>query len=82
MTYVTRNKLTGVVDNHTQDHIFEHPVLGKDLELVEEGTKPLVPELIKYEPATPDLFPDARVEEPYEGEDEKSKTPAKPEKKD
>lgn len=62
MTYYTRNRLTGKLD-WTQDHVFEHPVLGKDLEEVEEGTKPLVPELIKYEPVAPDLFPQDEVAE-------------------
>jgi hypothetical protein len=71
MVYYTRNKLTGVTE-WTQDHVFEHPVLGKDLEEVPEGTKPLVPEKIKYEPVAPDLFPqeitEARIDAPDDKE--------------
>lgn len=42
----TRNRLTGVVDIHTPQHIIDHPVLGANLELVEDDAKPFVAELI------------------------------------
>lgn len=42
----TRNRRTGKIDPNTPDHIIEHPVLGKDLEIVGDNDKPLVPELI------------------------------------
>jgi hypothetical protein len=42
----TRNRLTGVVDIHTPFHIYDHPVLGANLELVEDDAKPFVADLI------------------------------------
>ena len=45
-TVWTRHAISGVVDNNTPTHIARHPVLGKYLVEVPEGTKPLVPELI------------------------------------
>ena len=41
----TRNRLSGVIDKDTPQHIVDHPVLGKYLEVVGPDDKPLVPEL-------------------------------------
>ena len=48
----TRHTVSGVVDQNTPEHILDHPVLGKYLEVVEEGTKPLLP--VMHRPATVD----------------------------
>lgn len=41
----TRNRLNGVIDSDTPQHIIDHEVLGKNLEIVGLDDKPLVPEL-------------------------------------
>lgn len=41
----TRHTVSGVIDESTPVHIFEHPVLGKYLERVDERAKPYVAEL-------------------------------------
>lgn len=46
-TVTTRHTVSGAVDPNTPIHIAEHPVLGKYLEIVPDGTKPFVPELHK-----------------------------------
>lgn len=46
-TVTTRHRISGAVDRNTPRHVAEHPILGKHLDIVPEGTKPLVPELIK-----------------------------------
>lgn len=45
-TVWTRHDVSGVIDKNTPVHIARHPVLGKHLVEVPEGSKPLVPELI------------------------------------
>jgi len=47
-TVTTRHAISGKVDNNTPVHIARHPVLGKHLVEVPEGTKPFVPELISH----------------------------------
>lgn len=42
----TRNRRTGLIDNRTPQHIFDHPILGADLEIIGEEEKPFVPELL------------------------------------
>lgn len=41
----TRHRLSGAIDKDTPQHIVDHPVLGKYLELVGPDDKPLVPAL-------------------------------------
>jgi len=38
----TRHRLSGKIDVDTPQHIIDHPVLGKYLELVGDNDKPLV----------------------------------------
>lgn len=47
-TVTTRHAISGVVDKNTPVHVARHPVLGKYLVEVPEGTKPFVPELISH----------------------------------
>lgn len=47
-TVTTRHAITGHIDNATPVHVARHPVLGKHLVEVPEGTKPFVPELISH----------------------------------
>lgn len=51
-TVVTRHRVSGAVDVNTPLHIAQHPVLGRNLEIVPEGTKPFVPEL--HKPSKPE----------------------------
>lgn len=43
----TRHRITGVIENNTPQHIIDHPVLGKYLEVIPDDVeaKALVPEL-------------------------------------
>jgi hypothetical protein len=54
---VTRNRRTGQIDKNTPVHLIEHPVLGRDLEIVDDDAKPLVPELININRAKPEAKP-------------------------
>lgn len=54
------NTLTGLVD-YQPDHIVEHPILGRYLLEVPEGTKPLLPGMFK--PGTKDEFEEYHQEE-------------------
>lgn len=42
----TRHRISGVIEIDTPQHIIDHPVLGKYLEVVEEKDKALEPALI------------------------------------
>ena len=46
----TRHTVSGVVDENTPEHIVQHPVLGKYLEVVDENAKPFLP--IMHKPTT------------------------------
>lgn len=47
----TRHRISGVIELDTPQHIIDHPVLGKPLELVGDDDKPLVPELVSVKHA-------------------------------
>lgn len=44
----TRHRISGVVENDTPQHIIDHPVLGKYLEVFDDDAdvKPIAPELV------------------------------------
>lgn len=66
-TVTTRHRISGAVDRNTPRHVAEHPVLGKHLDIVPEGTKPFEPELYKAktDPVDVDVeIPKAKAAEP------------------
>lgn len=66
-TVATRHRISGAVDLNTPRHVAEHPILGKHLEIVPEGTKPFTPELYKArtEPVEADVeTPEVKAIEP------------------
>lgn len=42
----TRHRISGVTEIDTPQHIIDHPVLGKYLEVVDDDAKDIVPELV------------------------------------
>lgn len=48
----TRNRRTGLIDNRTPQHVFDHPILGADLEVIGEEEKPFVAELLTEKSVT------------------------------
>lgn len=44
----TRHRISGRIENNTPQHIIDHPVLGKYLEVIDEAAeaKAIVPELV------------------------------------
>jgi hypothetical protein len=42
----TRHRISGAIDIDTPQHIIDHPVLGKYLEVVDERAKPIPSELV------------------------------------
>ena len=47
----TRHRISGVIENDTPQHIIDHEVLGKHLEIIEDDDKALVPELVSLKHA-------------------------------
>lgn len=43
----TRHTVSGVIDENTPDHILNHSVLGRYLEVVDEDAKPYLPVMHK-----------------------------------
>lgn len=75
-TVTTRHRISGAVDRNTPLHVAEHPILGKHLDIVPEGTKPFTPELhkAKTEPVDADVkIPEVKADAPK---------PTNPNKKD
>lgn len=58
----TRHTVSGVVDKNTPEHILDHPVLGKYLEVVEDDAKPLLP--VMHRPTTVDKIDDDGAAKP------------------
>lgn len=43
----TRHRISGLVELDTPQHVIDHPVLGKYLEIVDEDAKSIPPEVIQ-----------------------------------
>lgn len=62
-TVRTRHKISGQIDEHTPVHIANHPVLGKNLEIVGPDVKPYLPEMHKPKVELPEVTPEDLAKE-------------------